>query len=209
MQPGVHAPRLAGANPSLAWVLVFPTGSQGCVLVPCILVRPACCRPESGAEAGAGHRHTAGPAGHRLTGPGLKFSLVGCQGRMGVWKALEVPYGPDTAGLSDKQAKGPYFSGCGPPRHPESPSGPASGPHDPCPLLSAGGTAPFLGPTPDHTPEALLGPGTGHRPPGAQSPSSLSDSAAVISAAVGQPLGGPGGGQGPVQGLEGRVGQGL
>lgn len=117
MQPWVHAPRLAGVNPSLAWVLVFPIGSQGCVLVSCILVRPACCRPESGAEVGAGRRHTAGPAGHCLIGPGLKFSLVGCQGRMGVWKASEVPYGPDAVGLSDKQAKGPHFSGCGSPRH--------------------------------------------------------------------------------------------
>lgn len=36
-----------------------------------------------------------------------------------------------------------------------------------------------------------------------------SDSVAVISAAVGQPLEGPGGGQGPVQGLEGGLGQGL
>ena len=54
------------------------------------------------AEAGAGRRHAAGPAGHRLASPGLKFPLVGCQGWMGIWKASEAPRGPDAAGLSDK-----------------------------------------------------------------------------------------------------------
>ena len=44
-----------------------------------------------------------------------QFLLVGCQGWMGVWKASEAPRGPEAAGLSDKQARGPHFSGCGPP----------------------------------------------------------------------------------------------